>query len=241
MNPIRTYRNLIHKTGLVSFRVAVKETDLLVQAAVALEDPATELVLQHRGVIESYAHMYPEFLSTLAPWQIKGPAPAIIRDMTAAGKAAGVGPMAAVAGAIAAHVGAGLLSYSREVIVENGGDVFIKINDPGTVAIYAGRSPLSLKIGIKVYSDDQPLGVCTSSGTVGHSLSFGRADAVCVVSADCALADAAATAVCNRVTSAKDIQTAINFGKCIPGVQGLIVIIGDRIGMWGHMEIVSLG
>jgi len=161
--------------------------------------------------------------------------------MAAAGEAAGVGPMAAVAGAIAAHVGVDLLPYSTEVIVENGGDVFLKIKGPGTIAIYAGSSPLSLKIGIKVYPDDRPLGVCTSSGTVGHSLSFGRADAVCVISRDCALADATATAVCNQVKSGKDIQKAIDTGKRIRDVDGLVVVIGDQIGMWGDVEIVPLG
>ena len=241
MQQRRTYRNLINKAGLISFRVAVKETDLLVQAVDGLAEPTTELVLRYRREIESYIHRYPEFLKTLTPWRIRGPAPLIIRDMAAAGEAAGVGPMAAVAGAIGAHVGMDLLSYSSEVIVENGGDVFLKIKDPGTVAIYAGPSPLSLKIGLKVYPDDKPMGVCTSSGTVGHSLSFGKADAVCVVSPDCALADAAATAVCNQVKSGKDIQKAIDFGKRICGVNGLVVIIGDKIGMWGDMEIVPLG
>lgn len=241
MQQRRTYRNLISKMGLVSFRVAVKETDLLVQADVGLVEPATEFVLRYRNVLESYIQRYPAFLNTLIPWQVPGPAPLIIRDMAGAGKAAGVGPMAAVAGAIAAHVGADILSGSSEVIVENGGDVFLKIKGSGTVAIYAGTSPLSLKIGLKVYSNNKPLGVCTSSGTVGHSLSFGRADAVCVVSPDCALADAAATAVCNQVQSGKDIQKAIDFGKRICGVNGLVVIIGDQIGIWGDMEIVPLG
>jgi len=241
MNQNRTYRTLISRRGLAPFRVVVKETDLLVRAETGLEKPATELVLRHRGLIESYIQIYPEFTEALTPWRIRGPAPLIIRDMVDAGEAAGVGPMAAVAGAIAAHVGADLLSYSKEVIVENGGDVFLKITGPGTIAIYAGQSPLSLKIGIKVRPNDKPLGVCTSSGTVGHSLSFGKADAVCVTSSDCALADAAATAVCNQVRSGKDIQKAIDFGKRIRGVSGLVVIIDSRIGMWGDMEIVPLG
>jgi ApbE superfamily uncharacterized protein (UPF0280 family) len=110
MQQRRTYRNLINKADLVSFRAAVKETDLLVQAVTGLKEPTTEFVLRHRGVIESYIQRYPEFLKTLTPWRIRGPAPLIIRDMAAAGEAAGVGPMAAVAGAIAAHVGADLLS-----------------------------------------------------------------------------------------------------------------------------------
>lgn len=240
MQQRRIYRNLINKAGLVSFRVAVKETDLMIQAVSDLKETATELVLRHRGTIESYIQRFPDFLKTLTPWQICGPTPLIIREMAAAGESAGVGPMAAVAGVIAANVGRDLLSDSKEVIVENGGDVFLKVKDSVTIAIYAGPSPLSLKIGIKVHPNDAPMGVCTSSGTIGHSLSFGKADAVCVLSCNCALADAAATAICNQVKSEKDIQKAIGFGKCIRGVDGLVIIIADRIGMWGDMEIVPL-
>jgi ApbE superfamily uncharacterized protein (UPF0280 family) len=87
---------------------------------------------------------------------------------------------------------------------------------------------------------EQPMAVCTSSGTVGHSLSMGKADAVCIVSASCPVADAAATAVGNHVLTAADIHKAIEFGKKIKGVDGIIVIIKDKIGMWGDLEIVPL-
>lgn len=159
-----TYRNLISRKDLVSFRVIVKETDLLVQAESDLSELATDLVMQHRRVIESYIERYPEFGKTLTPWDKQEPTPLIITEMAAAGKAARVGPMAAVAGAIAEQVGVELLSHSREVIVENGGDIFLKIEKPGIVAIYAGDSPLSLKVGLKLYPDGSPLGICTSSG-----------------------------------------------------------------------------
>jgi len=84
------------------------------------------------------------------------------------------------------------------------------------------------------------MAVCTSSGTVGHSVSFGNADAVCVTGASCALADAAATAIGNRISSKADIQQAMEFGKRIPGTEGLVVIVKDRIAMWGHLELVPL-
>jgi hypothetical protein len=160
--------------------------------------------------------------------------------MVAAGAAAGVGPMAAVAGAIAAQVGQGLLAHSAEVIVENGGDVFLKTRQAATVAVYAGASPLSLAVGVRVGGRERPCGVCTSSGTVGPSLSFGKADAVCVVSASCALADAAATAIGNRVQSGRDIPGAVEFGRSIRGVAGLAIIVGERLGVWGEVEIVAL-
>ncbi len=120
--------------------------------------------------------------------------------MAAAAQTAGVGPMAAVAGAIAECVGRELLEFSPEVIVENGGDIFLKVSHRRTVGIFAGDSPLTGRIGIQIEARDTPLGVCTSSGTVGHSLSFGRADAVVVLAPAAALADAAATAIGNRVS-----------------------------------------
>lgn len=151
-----------------------------------------------------------------------------------------MGPMAAVAGAIAEYVGKGLLLHTDEVVVENGGDIFLRTKTPATVAIFAGESPLSLRVGLRTEPENTPLGICTSSGTVGHSLSMGKADAVCAVSESCSLADAAATSVGNHVKSHADIGQAIHFGKSIPGIMGLVIIIGDKIGMWGKLEIIPL-
>ena len=148
--------------------------------------------------------------------------------------------MAAVAGAIAEHVGIDLLKYCNEVIVENGGDIFLKLDDPVTVGIFAGRSPLSLRMGLRMETMGKPMSICTSSGTVGHSLSLGNADAVCVVSDSCSLADAAATAIGNRVKSKTQIQNAVDFGKHIEGVKGIVVIIEDEVGMWGDLDVVPL-
>lgn len=237
---LRSYRNLIHGDRLTTFQVTVKETDLMVCASTSLVSLTRERILAYRNHLESYIEQYPEYQRTLQPWRISGPAPAIVLDMALASEKAGVGPMAAVAGAISEYVGKDLLSYSDEVIVENGGDTFFKTNYPVTVGIYAGNSPLSLKVGLKVDSTAHPVSLCTSSGTVGHSLSFGKADAVSVMSDSCALADAVATAVGNRVRSAGDISSAIQFGKSIPGVSGLVVIIGKDMGLWGNFEVIPL-
>jgi uncharacterized protein len=236
----RTYRNLVEKENRPAFRAVVKESDLFVHAPRELENLARELILQHRGYIESYIARYPEFVETLSPWCINDPAPMIVQDMINAGIKAGVGPMAAVAGAIAEYVGRGLLLHTDEVIVENGGDVFLKTDEPAVVAIFAGKSPLSLRVGLRLPSDKAGIAVCTSSGTVGHSLSFGKADAVCVLSHSCALADAVATAVGNQVKSKADIQKAVDFGKQIEGVNGIVIIADDKIGMWGNVEMIPL-
>ena len=236
----RNYRNLIHSERFATYGVSVLETDLYVHSSTPMVSFTRESVFKHRRIIEAYIKQYPEFLTTLIPWRHNHPVPDIIRDMINAGIKAGVGPMAAVAGAVAESVGKDLLNDSPEVIVENGGDIFLKVNHPITIGLYGGNSPLSLKLGLKISEIGIPVGVCTSSGTVGHSFSKGRADAVCVISGSCALADAAATSIGNRVSTEKDIKDAIAFGKGIDGVRGMIVIIGKEMGLWGNLEVVPL-
>ncbi len=236
----RNYRKRVKNSHLAFFRSVVNETDLAIYADKPLESIARELTLKYRGYLEAYIENHPGFVTTLSPWPDTEPAPEIVRDMIRAGNRAGVGPMAAVAGAVAEHVGRGLLKYSSEVIVENGGDIFMKTRSPSTVALYAGKSPFSLCIGIRVCPDHSALSVCTSSGTVGHSKSMGKADAVCVISRSCSLADAMATSIGNRVQNEKDIQKGIEFGKRVQGVRGIVVIVGRQIGAWGDLEIVGI-
>lgn len=167
-------------------------------------------------------------------------APAIVRDMTQAAWKAGVGPMAAVAGAIAEAVGKDLLAYAPEIIVENGGDIFMKISRTRLIGIYAGESPLTAKIALEIRSEDTPLGICTSSGTVGHSLSLGTADAVIVLSHSAAVADAAATAIGNRIKTAEDVTAAIEQAQTIDGLAGVVIIKEDKLGVWGGVRLAPL-
>jgi len=236
----RTYRNLVDTEKLKTFQVVVQETDLLVHAAGKLMQETRELVLEHRGYVEAYIKAYPDFMTTLDPWRHAGPTPNIISDMINAGARAGVGPMAAIAGAIAENVGLGLLDFTDQIIVENGGDVFVKTNTPVTVGIFAGGSPLSMKVGLQLSCEKKPAAVCTSSGMLGHSLSLGRADAVCVVADSCALADAAATSIGNLIQSETDINVAIAAGRRINQIAGVVIIVGEKIGAWGDLEIVPL-
>lgn len=235
----RKYRQLV-RGHLAAMRVAVQETDLGVYADSIEPGAVKDLIIEQRGLIEGYLRRHPGFRQALAPLPDDPLAPRIIQEMLAAGAAAKVGPMAAVAGAVAASVGKKLLAFTDEVIIENGGDVFLSVRRDVTIAIYAGRSPLSLKVGLKLRPSQKPMAVCTSSGTVGHSLSYGRADAICVLSASCPLADAAATAIGNRVKSRDDIEPAIQWGRSIPQVTGILAIIGDRMGMWGQIELIPL-
>ena len=170
-------------SDLVSFQVRVKETDLWVSTGERLEKETRDLVLHARHQIESYISSHPDFLTTLKPYPDDPLAPPVVKEMISATRPSGVGPMASVAGAIAEFVGQGLLKSTGQVIVENGGDIFLMAKRPVTVSIFAGASPLSEKLGLLIPTGQMPLGVCTSSGTVGHSLSLGAADAACVLSA----------------------------------------------------------
>jgi uncharacterized protein len=236
----RFYRHWIKDDDLVSFEVTVKQTDLYIRSRRNLKDRALDSVLKHRVSLEAYIGRHPLFLTTLEPYQAEAEAPAIAREMARVSQLTGVGPMAAVAGAIAEVVGRDLLAFSPEVIVENGGDIFLKTSRRRLVGIYAGQSQFTKKIALEIMPRETPVGICTSSGTVGHSLSLGSADAVVVVSPSTALADAAATALGNLVKAAADIPRAIEKAQGIEGLRGLVVIIGDRMGVWGKVRIVPL-
>jgi hypothetical protein len=223
---------------LVKFEVIVKETDLLVRAERELSKETRESVLKYRHQLETYIAMNPQFQRSLIPLQNDPGVPEIIQEMIHSSQLANVGPMAAVAGAIAELVSKDLLKLSKEVIVENGGDIYLAMTKERIIGIYAGNSPLSLKVGIIIRPEESPLGVCTSSGTVGHSLSFGKADAVCILSKSAALADAAATAVGNVVQGEKDIELGLERGKNIEGVLGMLIIIGEKMGVWGNVKLI---
>jgi uncharacterized protein len=236
----RTYRNLVKTDDLLKFEVMVKETDLLVRAKKDLSRETREAVRTYRHQLEGYIAAHPEFAHSLAPLDEDPYAPRIVQEMIQTSRCANVGPMAAVAGAVAEFVSKDLLKLSEEVIVENGGDIYMATSRERTIGIYAGESPLSLKVGILVRAEDSPLGICTSSATVGPSLSFGTADAICILSKSAALADAAATAVGNRVKTKKDIESGLQTGKEIEGVLGTLIIIDDRMGAWGNIHLIQL-
>ena len=236
----RFYRHWIKDSDLVSFNVVVEQTDLYIRARRNLKNKALKSVLKHRASLGAYIERHPLFLTTLNPYQAEAEAPTIIREMTKASQAAGVGPMSAVAGAIAEAVGRDLLPFSSEVIVENGGDIFLKILKRRLVGIYAGQSPFTGKIALEIKPEETPLGICTSSASIGHSLSLGIADAVIILSRSAPLADAVATAIGNMVKDADGIAEAIKKAQNVAGLRGIVIIKSDKIGGWGKVKIVSL-
>ncbi len=236
----RTYREWVKGKDLVAFSVVVKQTDLYILASTDLKKKALGLVSKYRNDLEKYIEQNPTFLVSIVPLPAKDDAPPIVKAMSETTARVGVGPMAAVAGAISEFVGTDLLPFTREIIIENGGDIFLKCVQKRRVAIFAGSSPLSARIGLEIEGKDTPMGICTSSGTVGHSLSFGLADAVVTLSPSATMADAAATAIANRVAVPEDISAAIEFAQSVEGLTGVVIIKDDKMGAWGEVKLCEM-
>ncbi|SPF44551.1 conserved hypothetical protein with ApbE-like doman [Candidatus Desulfosporosinus infrequens] len=241
----RTYRQDHRQDDLIHFQLAVGETDL--DIGVRKDRFSTELVAwveetirDCRRPLEDYIQRDPGFLSALTPYPVLPDAPLLVQIMAEAGCLAGVGPMAAVAGAVSEWVGKLIAKRSRDVIVENGGDIFLRTSRIRRVGIFAGDSPLSNRVAIEIRPDETPLGICTSSGKVGHSLSFGQADAVVILSRSVALADAVATACGNLVQTTDDLEHTLEFASGIKGVRGAVVIKDDRLAVWGSVKLLPI-
>jgi uncharacterized protein len=234
----RTYRSLINKDNLTSYNVKIAESDLLIGSDTNLTDEALKSLARHRHSLETYIKSHTDFLTSLLPISEDDLAPPIVRDMLSKAKICGVGPMAGVAGAISEYVGNDLLNLTKNIIIENGGDIFIKTENKLIASVYAGESALSYNVNFIVKPQETPLGISTSSATVGPSLSFGKADAVCVISKSATLADAAASAIGNKVKSKNDMKHALDYGIKINGVIGIIIIIGNDMGAIGEVQFV---
>ena len=236
----RVYRDFTDTERWTSFRVKVESTDLYIRARGDHSDAVREMVTELRESLRAHMDGQPEFLAAFAPLPRPNGAPSIVDAMCEASLAAGVGPMAAVAGAVAEHVGRMLLEVSPEVIVENGGDIWLALGAPVKLSVFAGHSPFSGRLGVLIRPERTPLGVCTSSGTVGPSFSFGRADAATILAACAALADAVATGAGNLVQSDEDLEQAASYAMGIPGVRGALIIKGDRMVAQGGIELVEI-
>jgi len=241
----RSYRQHFRQEDLIHFQVIVEQTDLDIgirreRFSPALAEWVKQTVAQYRNQLEEYIARDPVFLHSLAPHNVLPGAPSIAIDMAEAARKAGVGPMAAVAGAFAEHIGRALAKRSKDVIVENGGDIYLRTTRQRYIGIFAGNSPLSNRIALKIQPHHTPLGICTSSGTVGHSLSFGKADAVVILSPSAILADAVATAAGNVVQTSDDLQKAVEFAAQIDNVAGALVIKDDKIALWGNIKLAPL-
>jgi ApbE superfamily uncharacterized protein (UPF0280 family) len=230
-----------------SFTVAFLDTDLWIgyngtgpglQDA-PLKKTALATIKRLRAEVDAYRRRDRRFIAALAPYDPRVPVPGIVRIMFDAARRAGVGPMAAVAGAFAQEVARTLEErfVLDELVVENGGDNYLRISRSAVVSIFAGASPLSQKIGIEIKPNQTPLGICTSSGKVGPSLSFGKADAMTIVSLNPAWADAYATYFGNRAKQTSDIEPVLAETAQNEDILGALIVIGDQMGIRGKFPL----
>lgn len=240
----RFYRETMGNDRWRSFRVSHRETDLWVAVDTesysrGVESFVRDRVIFYRGVLDDHISRHPAFLHSLVP--VKAPAGVhpLVRDMSRAARAAGTGPMSAVAGAMAHFITNDIIGSfnAHEVIIENGGDIFMVLSSPATLSVYAGTSPLSEKTGVAIKPEETPLSVCCSSGTIGHSLSFGVADACMIACRSGALADAYATAFCNMVKDKESVQTVTEKASEKEDILSVVIIKDDIAGFAGSLEI----
>ena len=234
---------------IIRERIKIGETDLILKTD-QLEHELPKFILTQRIKLKNYINIHPEFLTSFEPVlvavepnksinKIDEP-PLIVKLMARAGRKGDVGPMAAVAGTIS-QLCMGFLAENgaKYVIIDNGGDVSLKTDKDVTVGLYAGESSLSGQLGFKIKSGKTPMGICTSSGTVGHSISFGRSDSVTVFADEASIADALATSIGNSAVGETDhdavqnsIERAEEFKKIMRGV---LVVVGENAGTLGKI------
>ncbi len=241
----RTYRLLNRQQDLAFFQVVVRETDLDIGVTKSkikqgLVEKVREKVLAVRNQLESFLIADPLFGRAMTPYSPPSSAPEIAMLMARESSKAGVGPMASVAGAFSETVGRFVSLYSSEVIVENGGDIYLRSSKSRNIGMFAAGSPFSNRIALKIKPYQTPLGICTSSGTVGHSTSYGKADAVIVLAPSVPLADAVATASGNMIKTPEDVHEAAEFAISVPGVRGVVAIKGEKLAAAGDVEIIPL-
>lgn len=235
----RFYRTIESKDTLCRFEVKYYETDLLISAHRDLRDIALIWVKNYHTQIRSYIDTHPQFEKSLEPLPVDTAAAPIVRTMMRAARKAGVGPMASVAGAMAEYVGKKLLKYSPEVIVENGGDIFLFVSKDRHVGIFAGIGNVYNQLKLIISAKDTPCGICTSSGTIGHSLSFGKTNATVVIARSAAVADAYATAVGNMVNNAVEVNAALKFARKQRVIRGAVIIIDETLSAYGNIRFAK--
>ena len=240
----RTYRKHFRQDRWSYFTIAYKETDLCIGVDRGSWQPeipvcAERFVRDLRTDMDRWIGLHPDYAQALTPFQASGDAPGIFKEMSRAAQTSGIGPMSAVAGAVALKVGENLKKRFgiKEVIVENGGDIYADLCQDMDISVFAGSSPLSEKVGLHIEAAYAPLGICTSSGTVGPSLSFGKADAVMIVCSDVILADTYATAFANTIQTAEDVQTCIEKIREQEDILAAIAIKDDKLGICGNFEL----
>jgi len=231
------YRNKISAEGRYSFRVDYKYSGLYIICDRDIGSELEEAILSFYRDIEMIIAGQPDFEKSLAPVKAGKDLPLTIKEMYCAGKVFNVGPMASIAGALCDHLAKNLTDRCGFLMIENGGDVYIKSSSLFEVGIFTKNIYFKDKLTLLIEAGQTPCGICSSSGRFGHSLSLGKSDLVTVLSKTATTADAAATAVANTINSEEDIDAAITRFSQYSEIEGLIIIKNKRIGLWGKLQL----
>lgn len=238
---------------IIRKHIRIEETDLIVKTD-QLEQKLPKFIITQRLRLKNYINVHPEFLTSFEPVRVGGDSkestsvrksilhdpPLIVKLMARAGRKGDVGPMAAVAGTLS-QLCMGFLveNGAKYVIIDNGGDLALKTDKDVIVGLYAGESSLSGKLGFKIKNEKTPMGICTSSGTVGHSISFGRSDSVTVFADEASIADALATSIANAALGKTDhdaVQNSIERAEDFKNLmKGVLVVVGENAGTLGKI------
>jgi hypothetical protein len=234
----RFYRQ--HISSKFKIEVTFKESDLLISADKEIDkERARDILKKYYTEIENYIRKNPKFLTSLSPLEEDKEAPPIIRDMIKCSSVTGIGPFSSVAGAIAFYVGKELLNFSSEVIVENGGDIFLKINEDKKIGLYLGENFPKKYLTLKIKKRNSPFGIASSSSYLGHSLNFGKVDLLTVIAKNSIIADGFATSLSNRIKKEEDVREVLEFVKNNPFLEGILIFFEGKIFLWGDFEIVK--
>ncbi|MBU1043248.1 MAG: UPF0280 family protein [Candidatus Omnitrophica bacterium] len=232
----RQYRVGVHNKDLISFKIDHFESDLLICAEKNIESQAKQALVFYHQQVQEYVQKNPLFKHSLLPLPVDKKAPLIIQQMYKAAKKTKVGPMATVAGAIAQSVGQDLGKISPEIIVENGGDIFLSTKYPRKIGIFAGIGCVYNQLVFTLDPRQTPCGICASSGTFGHSLSLGNSNATIVIAETSVLADGFATAIGNLIKTDADLEKAIKMAKKQRSIRGLIAITSSKLMAYGDIK-----
>jgi ApbE superfamily uncharacterized protein (UPF0280 family) len=233
------YRSKVRSRNRYNWRILYKYSDILVSSDKNVGDRLKKLVKEIYSILESHIKENPSFQKSLSPLESKPRYHPVIQKMCIKSAVFNVGPMATVAGAVCDFLAGGLDKCGRCLIIENGGDVFIKSDRDVNLGVYLKDKHFADKLYLRVRKDYMPCGLCSSSGSFGHSLSMGKSDLVTVLAESTISADGAATSVANSINSSEDISKTINSYKTIKDIRGILIVKDDKLGIWGNIELIK--
>jgi uncharacterized protein len=233
------YRILVDSKDKFSWNVKYRYSDLFVVSNKDISLEILPILFDFYKIIDKFTESHPSFLKTFNSYISDNEFPGIIKKMCDQSAVFNVGPMASVAGAVCEYLAGGLSKDVSYLAIENGGDIYIKSPNDITAGLFAKNKYFNDSIKIKIKKEMLPCGIASSSGTLGHSISLGKADLAAVVCRSAILADSAATAVGNMINTKEDIEKTINHFKNFKEIEGLVLIKDDKIGLFGNIELVQ--